>query len=214
MKNIFLIVILNVVIVITAMGQLNPIKNFYFNHTYDMPNNCFYLSWSKPDTSLTDTLVGYNIYHDDSLFTFTTELYHSCNPCIGAPIVPFCNFINYNMGMFYVHVTAVYNSNSLESTYNDSADFGGYWIGISEIQSPVLTISNVVQKSSLLKIELNKNVENGELIITNILGQTIKIIQLNDQNIITISTFNYTTGLYFLKLLTNENNLTKKILIE
>jgi hypothetical protein len=215
MKKFYSVLFFNLLFVFSSMAQLNPIRNMVWTHTYEMPNNCFSLNWTEPVLSSNDTLIGYNIYRDQILYTFTTETYHDCNPCIGIPNQPFCSFMNYNMGEFYMHVTAVYNYNHVESIYTDSVNFGGIAIKIKEVSNnDKLKILAVTQKNTTLRIELNQSNENGELMITNLLGQTFNAIPLNNQKNIEINISNYISGIYFLNLKTNKDYLTRKVIIK
>jgi hypothetical protein len=215
MKKIILILFVNLVLCFSVKAQLNPVNNMIFGHTYETPYNCFYLSWDEPVVSFTDTLTGYNIYHDDSLFMFTTERFHSCSPCIGQPYNAFCDFIDYNMGNFYIHVTAVYNIMHQESAYNDSIDFGGIVINVSEIPgNDPLTITGFSQRNSSLMIELNQVVEAGELHLENLMGQTTGTTRLKNQKYIEISTSGTKPGIYLIHLQTVKQNLTKVIFIK
>ena len=219
MKKPTIIICLTILFGLTVKGQLNPIKNLQWSHGYEEPMNCFVLSWSKPDSSLTDTLIGYNIYRDDSLYTFTNDLFHSCNPCIGIVGEPFCDFLNFPIntysGQFYIHVTAVYNYNHIESIYNDSIYNGGIYIGIKELYPyKALKVSTIIQDKSTIKIELNQIVENGTLIISSITGQIKRIITLKNQKNINISILNFNTGIYLLSLRASKENISCKMIIK
>lgn len=92
-------------------AQYNPIQNLSWSHGYDYPHNCFSLSWTAPELS-NDSLIGYNIYRNDSLYLFTSETAFVCNPCIGMPETDFCNFIWFNIDEgFTICVKAVYEGN-------------------------------------------------------------------------------------------------------
>ncbi|MFA6925011.1 MAG: T9SS type A sorting domain-containing protein [Bacteroidales bacterium] len=214
MKKSIIVFLFNLTVILSSKGQLNPIQNLYWHHTYEYPNNCYVLSWEKPDSSLTDTLIGYNIYRDDSLYTFTTDLNHSCDPCDGIPGQPFCDFIK--VGGFYMHVTAVYNNESHdESIYNDSAECYGKANGIKNTSTiNALAILNIIQDNSAIRIDLNQPIAKGALIMTNVIGQTIFIISIDNQKSIEIDKSNFNSGLYFLNIKTNKVNLNRKILIK
>ena len=199
----------------SGKAQLNPINNLSFTHTYVMPYNCFSLSWELPELSVTDSLVGYNIYRNNDLYEFTTEMYHSCSPCFGLQVVPFCEFMNYNWGDFYIHVTAVYNSIHRESIYNDSVNFGGIMLGIGENPaSRKLAIQDVFQGSSSLRIEFNEPVESGEMIISDLLGQKTQQLTIKNQKNVLIGTSGYPGGIYLLNIRTNKESLIRKLVLK
>ena len=216
MKKTTIIFCLTFLIGLSVKGQFNPIKNLKWSMTYVMPATCFTLKWSKPDTSLTDTLIGYNIYRNDSLYIFTTDTLHSCiAPCIGGQAEQFCGFINYIPYQFYLHVTAVYNQSHIESAYNDSAFCGGYLVGINEnLVNETTTISNITQANTSILIEMNNPVVNGEVIISNLLGQEVTVTALKNQRIAEIDISNLSSGLYLLNLRNDRIYLTRKILIK
>lgn len=205
MKKIVLICILNILVVV-AYGQLNPIKNLQFSHFYQFPNNCYSLSWSPPDSSLTDTLIGYNIFRDDSLYSFTTSTAHYCDPCIGDTNSSFCDFIMFNNGWFYIHVTAVYNLSHSESLYNDSADFGGIVIGLNELNSKFSASISPNPFSTETIFKTNQNLKNASMIIYNSLGKEVRQLRNINQQTTTIFRKNLPRGLYFIRL--TENNKT------
>lgn len=215
MKKTYILLFLTLTVICATKGQVNPINNLKWDHTYEYPNNCFNLSWTEPDSSLTDTLVGYNIYRDNNLYTFTTDLYHGCNPCVGVVGQAFCDFLSFQMGQFYIHVTAVYNHNHIESIYTDSIYNEGIAIGIKDVSpNDALKISTIIQEKSSILVELNQSVENGTLIITTITGQIKTINLLKNQKKIEIDISDYNMGIYIITLKTNKENLSCKILIK
>ena len=216
MKKLILVFLGSMLIVLPAKGQLNPVRNLSWSHWYEFPHNCFTLMWSKPDTSLTDTLTGYNIYRDDSLYSFTTDSSHSCSiPCWGGPPEPFCDFLNYNIGMFYIHVRAVYDKSHKESVYTDSIFAGGIYTGIKENPAiEALAISRITQENSSVLIEFNKPIEHGELVISNFLGQVLCSYILQDRKNLEIRKSDYAAGLYLLTLRTDTEQLTRKLIIK
>jgi hypothetical protein len=216
MKKLLLALILNAIMALTSWGQMNPIKNLNWWTGYDF-GNCEILSWNKPDSSLTDTLVGYNIYHDDSLFSFTTDTIQSCDVHCGGSNNPlsFCSFLYYNNGNYYIHVTAVYNHDSIQSIYTDSIYNNGIAIGIKDVNTNNdLGISSIIQNNSSLTIGLNRPLDdNGLLIVSNCLGQEMDKIPLpkGQQEIIINSP---TAGFYFLNLKTNYEAVVRKIVVK
>ncbi len=215
MKKLLLFLTTTFLTFTVAYGQLNPIKNLQFNCSYETPHNCFELIWSQPNLSLTDTLVGYNIYRDDSLYLFTTDIGISCEPCIGDPNTTYCNFM-YNPAIFYTHVTAVYNTSHIESAYNDSVynPGCGLVIGINEIVNNnsfsffpnPFSMQTTLQTDNILK--------SATLTLYNSYGQTVKQIKNITGQTITLQRDNLPSGLYFLQLMQyNKKFATDKLII-
>jgi hypothetical protein len=198
-----------------AYGQLNPINNLQFDCTYQMPNNCFELLWNPPNPSLTDTLVGYNIYRDDTLYVFTTSTYISCDPCIGNPDTTYCSFMNFPW-IFYIHVTAVYNKSHTESIYNDSAyNYGcGLLIGIKEKTDPITFSISPNPFSRQTTLHTDNPLKNATLTVYNSFGQRVKQIENISGQSITLNRDNLPCGLYILRL-TQDNKIftTDKLII-
>lgn len=192
--------------VIQVFGQLNPVKNLIWTHEYDMPYNCFSLSWSKPDTSFVDTLIGYNIYRDTSLYRFTAENVFSCNPCIGDTSVGFCDFIDYADGSgFVIFVKAVYNSSKQESGYTDSAFCAGILIGIKELDKVGLNIFPN-PTSGKVKVEIDGVLK---ILIYNEEGKLIKEVIGKSE----IDLNPYPHGVYFMKIYSNKDIYTETIIL-
>jgi len=198
-----------------ANGQLNPIKNLYFDCWYEMPMNCWVLSWSQPDQSLSDTLVGYNIFRNDSLYLFTTNTSITYNPCSGSPDATYAGFTYYNLGNFWIHVTAVYNSTYFQSNFNDSINNNGcgLMIGIKENYNDKLRISpNPFSLKTTL--HLDKNLKNATLTIFNLFGQQVSQIKNISGQDITLNRDNLPNGIYYIRL-TYQNKIitTDKVVI-
>lgn len=116
MKVIILFTTIFFTCILQSNGQINPILNLTWEHYYIMPNNYFELSWEEPE-SPHDELIGYNVYRENELYRFQTEtsLYNleqgsNCD----------VDFLVYNAGGFYAHVTAVYNPGPVESSYTET----------------------------------------------------------------------------------------------
>ncbi len=186
-----------------AHGQLNPIKNLQFNCYYQYPPglNCFTLNWSPPNTSLTDSLVGYNIYRNDTLYLFTTGLGIACNPCIGDTNHTYCGFM-YNPAWFYMHVTAVYNQSHIESAYNDSAynPGCGLIIGINENSNPSAFTISPNPFSTLAIIRTDHLLWNATLTVYNSYGQQVKQMKNISGHEIKLQRDGLPGGLYFIRL--------------
>jgi hypothetical protein len=197
-----------------AYGQLNPIKNLQFTHIYQTPYNCFSLWWTEPDTSLLDTLVGYNIYRDANLYLFTTNTGIHWEPCMGNPDTTYQGFMQYNLGMFSTHVTAVYNVAHVESPYNDSVFFGGIMIGKDDyIKLDDLHIyPNPFNFSTI--ITLPQTYYNITLAVYDIQGKLVTQNQYTDCSQVQFNRNQLSNGLYFLKLTLDDKEVeTGKIVI-
>lgn len=195
-----------------AFGQLNPVKNLHYSSTYQYLNfncpqfNCFSLTWSEPDNS-TDTLNGYNVYKNDTLYarvsTPNTSL--GCSGCCPSSICSF-NGTWFTHLPYWITVRAVYNSDSIRSVATDSILIQSFAIGINEtISERYFTIS---PNPFLLQTTLHtdKVLNNGSLTVYDIFGKTVKQVdKLSGQTII-LYRDNLPSGLYLL-CLTEENQV-------
>ena len=201
MKKLLLISILFLSLTI-AHGQLNPIKNLQLSHVYQNPLNCYLLSWSQPNASTTDTLVGYNIYRKNTFYVFTTNTTIGYNPCQGFPDTTYEGFMSFNPYAFFTHVTAVYDKSHIESAYNDSAYWYGLAIGIKEnINYSEFKISpNPFSSSTTLRSD--NFFHNATLRVYNCFGQAVKEIKNISRNEFILYRDNLPSGLYFIRLTT------------
>ena len=218
MKKTILILTLNVIVTFISFGQLNPIRNLYWSTAFSMTDQhmCDTLSWYEPIPSLTDTLMGYNIYQDSLLYGFTSDTLHFCHGCFYDYSSSFCNFMNYvGPGYWYIHVTAVYNQSHIESSYNDSIywNFNMWPVGIKEIPDADLNILSIIQDNSYTTINLNQTLDNGVLLLLNCLGQVVEKIPLHKgQQEINFNSPD--SGFYLLSLKTSKGNMVRKIVIK
>ena len=99
--------------------------------------------------------------------------------------------------------------------FNDSIFNYGIAIGIKDLSiNDALTILNIIKENNSIMIELNNPVESGEMIISNLFGQTIAMFALKNQRTAEIDISNITSGLYLLNLKTNKVILIRKIIIK
>jgi hypothetical protein len=202
MKKLTFIILISALIQ-SSFGQINPINNLEWDHWYITPNNYFELSWDLPDPSQ-DTLIGYNIYRETELYKFQTEtsLYHTeaggnCGD----------DFLVYNGGQpFWIHVTAVYNYSQIESDYIDSAYCYGFAIGIEEISSGKLTVFPN-PTSGILKVN-QQNVKR--ILIFNQIGK----IMFENKETSEIDLNKFPKGIYFIKVITEQEEIVEKIILE
>ena len=196
-----------------AHGQLNPVKDLnstgsYEYHNYNCPNfNCFGITWLSPDSSLADTLIGYNMYQNGTFYSFFDKSTTGFG-CPGWP-EPGCSLTTpnwysflppYDAHPFYVTVKAVYNKDSALSIATDSIYFGGIAIGIKELKlKEYLSISpNPFSTQTVVRTDIH--LKNATLTIDNCFGQTVKQIKnISGQSII-LYRENLPNGLYFLYL--------------
>lgn len=186
-----------------CFGQLNPVNNLEWDHWYVMPHNYFTQSWDAPDPS-DDTLVGYNIYRETELYRFQEEnsLYH-----IEAAQNCGEDFVAFNDGGFYIHVTAVYNSSCQESGYIDSAYCVGYLVGIDEQAKKNIKIYPNPSKGTV-KIESGSEINKIEVV-----NQAGKIVQISKQNNI-LYLNDLPKGKNILQVTTEKETITRKIILK
>lgn len=113
-------------------GQINPVQNLTWDHYYDSDNydNIFSLYWEEPEVPH-DDIIGYNIYRNDELYRFQTEIGIGCYPQGGQ--YEDCVFLDYNDGnSFTGYVAAVYED-GIESDYI-SFEVGGVLLNIVEMK--------------------------------------------------------------------------------
>ena len=200
MKKIIFAFSLNI-FVLSSFGQQNPIQNLQATAWYITPYNCFTLTWDAPLPSATDTLIGYNVYRNDSLYAFTTTNGIQCVPCIGDTNSTYCMFMSYQ-SFFYTHVTAVYNTLNVESTYNDSIYFPGVLAtGINEISKNEITLSQTMPNPANDYTYINYSLSKGEkatLTVYNCFGQIVlsENVDVNAKNH-RLNTSNLAQGVYY-----------------
>ncbi|MFV0573273.1 MAG: CARDB domain-containing protein [Xanthomarina gelatinilytica] len=96
--------------------------------------------------------------------------------------------------------------NNLECIQLDIIE-GSLSIGGSEVENQIKIYPNPV--SDILTIDLARHYMTGNVEIYNVIGQKVVTYQINNQQIIKISTKSFSNGMYFLKIKT-ENNNTKE----
>lgn len=188
----------------TVSAQLNPVSNLQWDHWYICPNNYFVLSWDAPAPS-DDSLAGYNIYRETDLYRFDTvqALFNTgYNSNCGE------DFVFYeDGGPFWMHVTALYNKDFLESAYIDSAYCFGFAIGINDPD-----VSNAVAFPNPTTGKLNFNRELNIQQVT-VLDQAGKVVnQLKQVSELDLSSL--PNGEYYLKIYTDKGEKTQAIIVE
>lgn len=202
----------------TSVGQINPINDLYYQQTYWYQNyncpyfNCFNLSWATPDNS-NDTLLGYNVYRNDTLWIFTEDNDVSCS---GYEPCEYPDF--YDPFPFWITVKAVYNSDSITSIANDSVSVEDILININEIKSNEITLlKNPVTIGESISILIpNSEGETCRIQIHSINGQFIKeydIKQIMD-GVVSFSTKKMTQGLYVISITLKGKTINKKIIVK
>ncbi|MEO8759595.1 MAG: hypothetical protein ABI388_01360 [Bacteroidia bacterium] len=163
-------------------AQLNPVKNFYYGSQYNFPTysncpgyNCFKLTWSKPDTSLTDTLIGYKIYHNDILYQFVTDTFFGClttNQCTAGSANWYANT------PFWITVKAVYNkTDSITSLAKDSTYIAGVTISIDKINVKRHVAISPNPFSLHTTLQIDNELTNATVTVYNSIGQQVKQIK-------------------------------------
>jgi hypothetical protein len=197
---------------LTGYSQLNPIRNLNWQHWYDYPNNFYRLKWSPPETSLTDTLVGYNIYRDNMLYRFYSDT-------IAQHIFPQDTtfggegFVSTFGGPFYIHVTAVYGFNHLESIYDHTELCYGAAIGLSEIQKEIIRISPnpMIAQTTLF---VDKIMQSATVTVYNVFGQQVKQINNVYGHMVTLFRDDLPSGFYSVTLTQGQRIIaTEKLVI-
>ena len=116
---------------------------------------------------------------------------------------------------FYCHVNAVYNIPHVESSYNDSAYWGGIYIGIKENMNTSKFQITPNPFSSQTTLHSDKTFKDATLTVYNFFGQQVKRLKnISGQEII-LHRDNLPSGLYFISV-TQDNKLiaTDKLIIE
>src|ERR1035437_4556494 len=219
MKNILFV--LTVVFTVTVTkGQLNPVKNLSINGSYQFNNydcpqfNCFVISWIAPNSSI-DTLVGYKMYENDTLYrTFPTTT--NSYGCPGFPTsgcsMNSPNFLWFlppnDAHPFYCKVKAVYNKDSSLSIATDSLYFGGIETEVNEnnYHQTVSISPNAFSSQTTLQTAIP--LYKATLTVVNCFGQTVKQIKNISGQIIIFQRDNLSSGLYFIRLTQDNKTLT------
>ena len=192
-----------------SYGQLNPVRNLTWLHWYDYPDNFYSLSWEVPLPSSSDTLAGYNVYRDDSLWRFqtATNLFCIAYNCQDPGFLLFYPF--------WIKVTAVYNSNKMESELNDSVFDQGFAIGIREkANNMVSLLANPVNHGEMIKFTISKALSNGNAILFNSLGIKVRETgNLSQPATVVMDSRGLPPGLYYLTIKNRDTRATQKIMI-
>lgn len=196
---------------LTGYSQLNPIRNLNWQHWYNYPNNFYKLQWSPPETSLTDTLVGYNVYRDNMLYRFYSDT-------IAQHIFPQDTsfggegFVTSFGGAFYIHVTAVYGYNHTESGYDHTELCFGAAIGLSEIQTEIIRISPnpMIAQTTLF---VDKIMQSATVTVYNAFGQQVKQINNVCGHSVTLFREDLPNGLYSVILTQGQRIIAMKKLV-
>lgn len=159
------------------------------------------MNWEEPDVSETDTLIGYNIYQDDYRWRFQTNRSVACYGL--EPSCPDAGLIFYENDAFWITVRAVYNSDSLESEVTDSAYFPGLAIEINQInyEKPDIYPNPVVDL-------LYSDIQN--VVYVELFSTTGKLIARQTQMPIDLGS--HPAGLYFIRIVTDEGSVVRKVL--
>lgn len=205
----------------SIFAQLNPIQNLFFQvNSYEYGNfncpefNCHTLTWTKPDSSYTDTLIGYKIFKNNQFYKFTTIENASCDGyCL-------CLYLDFYFDLpYWLTVKAVYNSDSILSVANDSILINDYAINIEEITTKEIVINeNPIRLGDNISILIPYcQTKNGIIQVVSYNGQLIKeypITDLSDGDLVIISSSGLSRGLYLINYKTDTFSLATKLIIE
>ena len=187
-------------------AQINPVPKLDWNQWYQCPYNFYRLEWRSPVPGQ-DTLIGYNVYRDNQLYRFQTDtILNFENPTVNGNNDD-GSFINYNNGHFWMHVTAVYNHDKIESGYIDSAECQGIALNTNDLQKSILEIyPNPASKN--LKINIKDKLVKVQLIDAK--ANIIEKIPVNNE----IDISSLSKGIYFIKIFTQKQTYFNKVIIE
>lgn len=205
------------IINISVFAQLNPINNLYYVQTYHFPSycpscNCFELTWDAPIAS-NDTLQGYNVYKDQTLYLFTTQTQLSCFETIP------CAYPDFYDGLpFWIKIKAIYNHDNVESIANDSVHIYQLAINIEELnRNDFVVLNNPVKAGENIGL-LFPTVSSNKCILKVVSpnGMTIKQYDLKNvsNSLVNISTTGLSDGLYIITLQLDSKTLSTKLIIQ
>jgi hypothetical protein len=203
MKKFPILLVMFLILASGSFAQLNPVGDLQWMQWYEMPNNYFRLTWSPPAASA-DTLEGYNVYRDDSLYRFQTETILNHEEYTGNCSEDFVFF--QGGGSFYMHVTAVYNASHQESAYIDSVYSPGFAIGVEhKFNSKTALFPNPT--TGLIKSNLR---DIQTIVVYDAFGS--QVMQSKRKSEINIS--GNPKGLYFIKVMTTQKEFFEKVLLQ
>lgn len=197
-------------------AQINPIQNLDFQQSYTfgwLPYNKMYMNWDEPQIPH-DSLVGYKVYRDDSLYQFQTETYvinweidpHSFDPIPGGNAPDFLFFKDEQP--FWAHVTAIYEieGRRVESAYIDSVFTEGPAIWVRPNTQENLKI---YPNPTLGVVYLPKRIKNCQVYSMN--GRLIKKVKNKEE----VDISGQPSGIYFFQLTMNTNRqIIKKVVLK
>lgn len=189
-------------------AQLTPVSNLEFSHWYECPQNYYSLTWSC-DAAESDSLIGFNIYRNSDLYLFTTEYSLYNDPYFGEDPNGPETFLNGDD--FYIHVTAVYTRDSLESSYTDSVHCVGLYISVNDkmIFKPQLSPNPMNDFVSISN--LNASGKSSFLKVYNIIGEEILSTPLS-QNKNRIDCSEFESGVYLFQISSGNKMKAIKVL--
>jgi hypothetical protein len=190
-------------VIVQSIGQTNPVINVTWDHEYIMPHNYFELRWDEPSLPH-DELIGYNIYRENELYRFQTE-----NSLFNLQLGSNCDedFLAYgDQNGFLAHVTAVYNPGQIESPYLQTVFVDGLALKNNEfVDRKAMLYPNPT--SGILNIGTQNLCE---IVIYDISGKKIKEFAPQPQ----IELYDIAKGIYLIKLISEKQIITDKIVVE
>lgn len=191
-----------------VFGQNNPVENVIWSYTHEIFHDFFELTWDQTAEPHSE-LIGYNIYRNNELFRFQTDvgLYNIYSPVYGFISNCSTEFLDYDGGNgFDIHVTAVYNPGPTESDYLQTA----HCLGL------VLKNTDFKQQKAILF----PNPTNGILNIGNENLEKILMYDVSGKMVgefapeVQINVSNLSKGLYIIKLFSDKGVILEKVVIQ
>lgn len=198
---------------VVAIAQINPVQNLTWSQWYEYPNNFFQLQWEAP-AQPQSSLLGYNIYRNNELYTFQTEtsLYSIYSDVYG--FVSNCNALEflgwdnqeqpYTNG-FEIYVTAVYAGN-IESSHLQTVFSNGLALKTKDFGREK-TIIYPNPTTGLLNIDIQNLTK---IIICDFSGKTLKTFESNAQ----IDLSWMPKGCYLIKLESENEVRVEKVILK
>ena len=214
MKKVIFIFILFISSVVYA--QFNPPQNLEVEQVYICPCNYFYLSWEAPEPGDPE-LINYNIYANWEVFD--TVPVNILTYSMVDPVPPDSN------GCIYFYITALYENPSGESPPSNIV-MCNYLISVENnvIKTDTGLLNNYpnpFNSTTFISFSLQKD-SYITLSIFNVKGEFIKIL-LNDHKLAGAHNIiwdgkddnnnSVSTGIYFYKLKSEHNNITRKMIL-
>lgn len=201
-------------------SALSPYHNTFFFNAIPNTGNFIWNSYSVENLTLTPVSTC-NLLRDN-LGTNTWTVVGSCagtQTNISDPA--FASFPNalWRIDGLGFNCNPTYKTNQQvnksKSNVKDNFNLPGLPTGISTNQLNISIGISPNPASTELKINFNSdNITNTKIIIHDVVGKIVSIIEKNETKDITIPLNNLSNGIYFIKIQMGENTVTKKFIKE